>query len=414
MRYNRYVRERRERSGKKMEKKSLEKLARPLLIILYIIIGVLVFHIFVKYLFGWFLPFVVGFVVSRLAVPLCKTLKKKLKFRNGLASGLSAVLMMIAVLAVVGALGYGISLWVIPYLKRVTTMFSGTMEQLVSTWASLIVWLDDIFPADISKTIQNAIADLPKNFDFMGKVVSPVINVAGSLPLVIFSCVVAPLSAFFFTKYDSQIGDMLKSALPETFYEATTRTYHNLISKLWKWFRAQCILCGIDFVVIFSGLLISGVSNAFMAAALIFFVDFLPVFGSGIVLIPWAVIALLMGNYKVAIGLAIVYVVVLIVRNMLESNVLGAQINMNPFVTLLSIYVGYRFYGVFGMLLIPIIVLTIIQLNDWGYIHLWKKPEEETGVSSAPKNNLKVKILNRAASVAGKKKKSDKNKKDQE
>lgn len=410
MRYNRYVHGKWERSRKIMEKKSLEKLARPLLITLYVILGVLAFHIFVKYLFGWFLPFVVGFVVSRLAVPLCKVLKKKLKFGNGLASGLSAVLMMIAVLTVVGALGYGVSLWVIPYLKRVTTMFSGTMEQLISTWASLIVWLDDIFPADISKTIQNAIADLPKNFDFMGRVVSPVINAAGSLPLMIFSCVVAPLSAFFFTKYDSEIGGMLKASLPETFYEAATRTYHNLISKLWKWLKAQCILCGIDFVLIFSGLLISGVNNAFMAAALIFFVDFLPVFGSGIVLLPWAVIALLMGNYKVAIGLAVVYIVVLIVRNMLESNVLGAQINMNPFVTLLSIYVGYRFYGVFGMLLIPLLALTVVQLNDWGYIQLWKMPLKETETAAPSANKLKAKILNRATAVAARKKKTDANK----
>ena len=377
-----------------MENKSLEKLLRPLLIIIYLILGVLAFHLFVKYLFGWFLPFIVGFVVSRLALPLCRWMKKKLKFKNGIASGLSAVIMLVAVLVVVGALGYGGSLWVIPYLKRVISMFSGTMEQLVSTWASLIVWLDDIFPADVSKNIQNAIADLPKNFDFMGKVVSPVISVAGSLPFMIFSIVIAPLSAFFFTKYDSEIGDILKSTLSERIYEATTRTYHNLISKLGKWLKAQCILCGIDFVLIFTGLLISGVNNAFMAAALIFVVDFLPVLGSGIVLIPWAIIALLMGNYKVAIGIAIIYVVVLVIRNMLESNVLGAQINMNPFVTLLSIYMGYRFYGVTGMLLIPLLVLTIVQLNDWGYIHIWKKPAAQTGEED-PKGLLKAKIVKR-------------------
>ena len=136
-----------------LEKKSLEKLARPLLIIVYIILGALAFHLFAKYLFGWLLPFIVGFVVSRLALPFCRWLKTKLKFRNGLASAVSAVIMMIALLAVVGVLGYGISLWVIPYLKRVVSMFSGTMEQLVSTWASIIVWIDDIFPADISEMI---------------------------------------------------------------------------------------------------------------------------------------------------------------------------------------------------------------------------------------------------------------------
>ncbi len=379
-----------------MEKKSLEKLARPLLIIVYILLGVLAFHLFVKYLFMWFLPFVIGFAVSRLALPLCRWAKKKLKMKNGIASALSAVLMMIAVLAVVAAAGYGISLWVVPYIRRVATTLSGTMEQLTSTWASLIVWLDNILPADLSKTVQNAIFDLPKNFDFMGTVVSPMISVAGSLPLIIFSCVVAPLSAFFFTKYDSQITGIIKATLPEKLHEAVTRTYHNLFSKLGSWLKAQCILCGIDFALIFTGLLITGVNNAFMAAVLIFCVDFLPVLGSGLVLIPWALIALLMGNYRVAIGVAIVYIVVLVVRNMLESHVLGAQINMNPFVTLLSIYAGYRLYGVLGMLMIPLLAITVVQLNDWGYIRLWRHPEEDE--ASAPpekKNRLKAKILNR-------------------
>ncbi|MBR4941437.1 MAG: sporulation integral membrane protein YtvI, partial [Clostridia bacterium] len=324
-----------------MEKKSLEKLARPLLIIIYVAVGVLFFHLFVKYLFMWFLPFVIGFVVSRLAIPFCRWLKKKLKFKNGIASAVSAMLMMLALLAVIGAFGYGMSLWVIPYVKRVFTTLSGTMEQLVSTWTSLIVWLDDIFPADISKMIQDAISDMPKKFDLFGKVVSPVLSAAGSLPMIIFSVVVTPLSAFFFTKYDPEIVDILRSTLPEKVYEASHKVYHSLISKLGKWLKAQCILCGIDFALIFSGLLITGVNNALLIAVLIFLVDFLPVLGSGLVLIPWALIALLMGNYKVAIGVAIIYVVVLIVRNILESHVLGAQINMNPFVTLLSIFVGY-------------------------------------------------------------------------
>lgn len=378
-----------------LEKRSLEKLARPLLIIVYLILGVLAFHLFVKYLFMWFLPFVIGFAVSRLAIPLCRWGKKKLKMKNGLASALSAVLMMITVLAAVGAVGYVIGLWVVPYIRRVTVTLSGTLEQLTSTWASLIVWMDNILPADISRSIQEAIADLPKNFDFMGKVVSPVLSAAGSLPMMIFSCVVAPLSAFFFTKYDSEIGEILRSALPDKIYEAAARTYHSLFSKLWKWLKAQCILCGIDFVLIFTGLLISGVNNAFMAAALIFCVDFLPVLGSGLVLIPWAIIALLMGNYRLAIGLAIVYIIVLIVRNMFEPHVLGAQINMNPFVTLLSIYAGYKLYGVLGMLMIPLLAITVVQLNDWGYVRLWRRPHPEGDAPPQGKSRLKAKILNR-------------------
>ncbi|MDD6261905.1 MAG: sporulation integral membrane protein YtvI [Clostridiales bacterium] len=378
-----------------MEKKPIEKLVRPLLVLIYVFLGAAAFHVFTKYLFMWFLPFVIGFAVSRMALPLSRAMEKKLKFKNGLASAAASVIMMIAVIAAVGALGYVLALWIIPYVKRVFTTLSGTMEQLTSTWASLIVALDAIFPADVSKSIQDALSSLPKNFDFMGKVVSPVLSAAGSLPMTIFSVVVTPLSAFFFTKYNAGITGILKSSLPEKIYEAVSRVYHNLLSKLGKWLKAQCILCGIDFVVIFAGLLITGVNNAFTASCLIFVVDFMPVLGSGLVLIPWAIIALLMGNYRVALGVAIVYVVVLVVRNMLEPHVLAAQINMNPFVTLLSIYAGYRLYGVVGMVMLPLLAITVVQLNDWGYIRLWRSPEPAAEAESPPpKSRLKVSVLN--------------------
>ncbi len=377
-----------------MEKPSFEKLVRPLVVLIYVALIVLAVHVFVKYLFLWFLPFFIGFVVSRPAIPLARRMTEKLKLRRGFSSAISSLLMVLGALVLVAGLAYVIGLWIVPYIKRVFATLSGTMEQLTATWASLVVTLDDVFPPEMSKGIQDAIASLPTKFDLMGTIVKPVINVAGSLPMIIFSVVVTPLSAFFFTRYHEPIVVVLKGVFTESFYEAASRTYHTLISKLWAWLKAQAILCSIDFAVIFAGLLITGVGNAFTAALLIFVIDFLPILGSGLALIPWALIALLMGNYRVAIGVAIVYVLVLVVRNSLEPHVLGSQINMNPFVTLFSIYAGYRLYGFVGMFLLPLTVLVVIQLNDWGYLHLWEKLTPEPEAETAVGKKSRVRILN--------------------
>jgi predicted PurR-regulated permease PerM len=121
-----------------------------------------------------------------------------------------------------------------------------------------------------------------------------------------------------------------------------------------------------------------------LLAGIIAFVDFLPVLGAGGVLIPWALIAFILGNVKLAIGLLVLYVVILMVRNLVEPHVLGQQIGMHPLLTLFSIYLGFRMYGFLGMLIVPLLFITVIQLNQWGYIRLWRDKNTDSEEEALP------------------------------
>ena len=122
-----------------------------------------------------------------------------------------------------------------------------------------------------------------------------------------------------------------------------------------------------------AGLLLLRVPHAVLLAALIAVVDILPILGTGTVLIPWIAVSLLGGNTAFAVGLTVLYVVITVVRNILEPRVVSRQIGLHPLATLFFMFLGLRATGgIAGMLLFPVGAIIVKQLQEAGHIHLWK------------------------------------------
>ena len=120
------------------------------------------------------------------------------------------------------------------------------------------------------------------------------------------------------------------------------------------------------------GLLLIRQPYALLLAAVIAFIDALPVFGTGTVLLPWAAVCLLLQQTPKAIALGALYAVITLVRSFLEPKIMAAQVNLPPLAALLAMYVGFCSFGVAGMILFPIALLFLKQLRDAGYLNLWK------------------------------------------
>ena len=130
------------------------------------------------------------------------------------------------------------------------------------------------------------------------------------------------------------------------------------------------------FLEIAVGLLIIGVKNAFGIAILIALFDILPVVGSGIVLLPWAIFTLFAGNLPTGIGLLVLYIVVIVVRQIMEPKIVGDRVGLHPLVTLLSMVLGTYLFGGIGLLGLPITVALLHALNKQGAIHLYKLSDD--------------------------------------
>ncbi|MBR7060171.1 MAG: AI-2E family transporter, partial [Eubacterium sp.] len=113
-----------------------------------------------------------------------------------------------------------------------------------------------------------------------------------------------------------------------------------------------------------------------LIAALIAIFDILPVAGSGGILVPWALISLVMGNFKQAIGLIIIYIVITLIRQYIEPKIVGDTLGVHPLVTLMGLYFGLKLFGFLGMFIVPLTVMTLKVFNDTGRIHLWNPVEK--------------------------------------
>ena len=128
----------------------------------------------------------------------------------------------------------------------------------------------------------------------------------------------------------------------------------------------------VTFLILTAAFLLLRIDYAVLLALIISFVDALPVLGVGTVLIPWALVMLISGNTSLAFGLVASYCTVCVTHSGLEPKLVGSQLGLHPVATLLAMYVGFCAVGILGMILFPIILITVKQLNDKGYLRIWK------------------------------------------
>jgi predicted PurR-regulated permease PerM len=147
----------------------------------------------------------------------------------------------------------------------------------------------------------------------------------------------------------------------------------DLKGSLGGWLRAQLILMSITFFELLAAFLLLKIPSPAAIAALTAVVDALPLFGTGVMLVPWAVCCLLLGQSARGLGLLISWGGVSLVRSCIEAKLLGDQIGLHPLASLMAMYVGWRIWSVWGMLLFPMLLVTARQLNDRGVVRLWKR-----------------------------------------
>lgn len=145
-----------------------------------------------------------------------------------------------------------------------------------------------------------------------------------------------------------------------------------IVGTLFKIVKAYSIIICITFIELSIGLSILRVESAISIALLIACVDILPVLGTGGIVIPWIFIELFKGNVALAIGLTIIYVIITIIRNIIEPKIVGEQIGLHPLIMLICMFVGVKFFGVSGLFVLPIIMIILKNLNDSGKIHIFK------------------------------------------
>lgn len=312
----------------------------------------------------FFMPFVVGFILSLIANPLVRFLEKKIKIKRKYGT----VLIIVFVIAAVVMLCYGVLMALMVGLRGffdyLPTMSANAGKEIVAALDSVqnmfrkIPFLEHMDVKQIEKAVTDALGRLVAGED--AGTITAIGGIAKSLPNLLVSTVMGFLATYFFIADRDKLIAALNKHLPVSFREKTMQMYGQILKAVGGYFEAQFKIMGVIYVVITVGLMVLKVNYAWLIGFGIAFVDMLPVFGSGTVLVPWAVIKFFSGNYATAAGMLVLYVVSLLVHQLIQPKLIGKSVGMNTFATLFFMYIGYQFAGVLGMIIaIPLGMLLI-------------------------------------------------------
>ena len=321
------------------------------------------------------MPFVIGWGIAAIAAPLVNWLEKKFNIVKKLGSALIVIL-------VIGLIVVGIYFAVSRIILEVGDLIKNIPElyaQLESGLRQIGSAMSGIFeklPVVIQDGWNTVVANLDQYMgDLVSRISEPTVMAAGnfakSLPSYLISVIVAILSAYFFTIQREDVLKWMKQIAPPSVEKRMTLVMDNLRYAVGGYFKAQFKIMGVVFLILLVGFAVLGVRYFVLVAFLISFLDFLPFFGTGTAMIPWGIYKFLMGDYKMAILLIAIYAVTQLVRQLLQPKLVADSVGMNPLVTLLLLYIGYRIGSVLGMILaVPVgmVLINMLQAGEFDYI----------------------------------------------
>lgn len=356
-----------------MDTKTKKRLGK-IINVAYICMLAAVAYIGFKYGLPLIMPFIVALCLVALTQPLIRRIERRRKVSHKLFSVLLLALLYITA---------GTALFLI--VNSFIVWCRGALSALPQYYATTIAPTVETITEKINDFLGSSTGSLILNNDgitgWLQSLVSSVSRkgldlIAGftmNIPRFLIALLFTVMLSFSISlRYDSVVA-FIKRQLPVKAKKMLSDIRNVMVGTILKYLRAFLILMLITFAELTIGLLILRVPNALGLAALIALLDILPVFGTGTVLIPWALVELIEKNYLFAVGLAILYITITIIRNVIEPKIVGSSLGMNAVVSLLSIYLGFKLFGIGGMIFMPIAVQVLLSLHKNGSIRLYRE-----------------------------------------
>ncbi|HHV98143.1 MAG TPA: sporulation integral membrane protein YtvI [Clostridiaceae bacterium] len=324
----------------------------------YVLAAVL--GIFIIYKLSTYLaPFVIAFIISLLMEPIIRFLTRKLKLNRKIAALISLLLLLLII-------GFVLALIILRLISEIESIVFNipnyindlitNLNLLFNKAVEIYEWLPDDITKDIGAILSNLSASV---INLSKSIAGGAITTAISIPHAIIFIFATIMATYFFASDREKIYGFVKEQLPGSWIAKLSSIKSSAFSAMFGYLKAMLIIMCITFTEIFIGLTIIRVRYSALLALIISFIDILPILGTGTVLIPWGIYSILIGRTRLGVSLLILYVIVLIIRQIIEPKIVGGQIGIHPLITLIAIYVGLRTLGVFGMILGPITFLLL-------------------------------------------------------
>lgn len=332
-----------------------KKHIKNLLVFIFTLLAVILGSFFAFKFIRFFMPFVIGWLIALIANPLVRMLERRLKVARKHTSMLLIIAVLAAIIGGIYFIGMKAVQEVGSLIDQVPAIYTSFREDFQEAGENLSLIIEEL-----PEGIQEGISDFQNSLgDVIGTAVGKISqitvdqagNLAKNLPSILIAIIFTILSAYFFIADRDKILEFGREHTPQIIQQKWKMLEQCFKSIFGGYFKAQFKIMGVVFVILFVGFLILKVDFAIVVAFLVSLLDMLPFFGTGTALIPWALFKILSGDMKYALGLVILYLTTQLVRRIIEPKVVGDSIGIDPLWTLICMYTGYRFAGVFGMIL---------------------------------------------------------------
>jgi sporulation integral membrane protein YtvI len=313
-------------------------------------------------------PLIFALLTAILLEPVVRLLIRTLKVNRIIAVTISFILF----LGVFSLTGYWIvtklvvqSVELAQRLPAYSTHLFDLMEKYDLKWEAY----NALFPADTGLSIQQALDGLKISaVNTASSLAKWMLGAVASIPELLLVSIVYLVGLFLISLDLPGIRARFMDLFTVSAREKVELVLTQLSKAAVGFFFAQLLLSLLTYALALIGLLILNVNYATLIAFLIVLVDILPILGTGSFLVPWAVYNFLIGNSKMGIGLIILFVVIIVIRRIIEPKILGSSLGISALAALISLYLGFQLMGFFGLILGPGIVIIYKALRKAGFL----------------------------------------------
>ena len=324
------------------------------------------FWLMANFLLPLLSPFLLGAGLALAAEPMVRFLSRRAHMPRAVSTAVG-VSMAFCFLAMVLLMLCAFALRQLKTLAHVLPDLEGYVQSGLALVQSRLLDLASHAPGGVRPLLEDNVRTLlADSGSLLGKLTAWLLGLAGSIlthvPDSALGLGTTILSAFLISAKLPHIKAWLRRRIPREQLRAVLETARRMRQVLGKWLLAQCKLMSVTFVILAAGLTLLRIPYAFVWSVVIAFVDLLPVLGTGTVLLPWALILFLQSDIGRGVGILGLYAVIALTRSLLEPRLVGKELGLDPLVTLMALYAGYRLWGFPGLILAPVLAVAAQQL----------------------------------------------------
>ena len=331
--------------------------------ILYVVLILLGLFLAFK-LAVFYMPFLIAFIIYLMMEPLIKWVMKKTKLNRKVSS---IIIFIIVSGIILGGLTWGIAT-LFSEASNLLNDLNIYIEKAYSLFQRLLNSADFgkiKLPEEISTIIQNSTGDILGTIStWIRNFLNGLIDIVTAIPTIAIYFSITVIALYLMCVDKIYMIDQIEHHLPKTWVIRVGKHVRDLTKTLGGYLKAEATLILVSFIISLIGLYILkivgfNIEFPLLIALGIGFVDALPIVGSGTVMIPWAIICGLNGDLKLGIAIIVLWIIMSILRQFLEPRLVSKNIGVHPIFTLIAMYTGFRFIGIIGMLIGPIVLIIL-------------------------------------------------------